>query len=73
MTPASLYEVIAELAGLLAETTLKARTIARNQAFELTAQSFEDIAAKALHIQHLLEGEAELFEASEMVDPFEAA
>jgi hypothetical protein len=59
MTQATLYEVIAGLAGIVARLA------------NLTG--YPDTGREARSIQLQLEGEAELFEVSEMVDPFEAA
>jgi hypothetical protein len=70
MTPASLYEVIAELAGIVADTNRNIRRLAQLDGYDTTAKSAATTMEKAKVLQHLLEGEAGLVEASVMVDPF---
>jgi hypothetical protein len=73
MTQATLYEVIAELAGLIAYTNQTIRVVAENDGYEQMAQRASIAEQHALDIQHQLQGEAGRFEATAMVDPFEAA
>lgn len=73
MNQATQLEVMAELAALIAYTNQTLHIVSKNLGHVQMATRAALAEQQCLNIQHQLKREASQFEASEMVDPFEAA